>query len=90
MGLKKREGFLSFPPEKGRLFREENLFERMGFDRGFTLFTNTLLPFSSRELHIAYSHLSFQAPHGVLHHPGVYTMCIFGHAQLDRVLDETR
>lgn len=30
MGLKEREGFLSFSPEKGRLIREENLFERWG------------------------------------------------------------
>ena len=93
MGLKEREGFLSFSPEKGRLIREENLFERWGLmedSRYSQTHCQTLLPFLSRELHIANSHISFQAPHGVLHHPGVYTMCIFGHAQLDRVLDETR
>ena len=28
VGLKERKGFLSFSPEKGRLIREENLFER--------------------------------------------------------------
>ena len=28
VGLKERKGFFSFSPEKGRLIREENLFER--------------------------------------------------------------
>ena len=80
---------MSFSLKRGDLL-ERRTYLREGFNGGLTLFTNILLPFSSRELHIVNSHLSFQAPHGVLHHPGVYTMCIFGHAQLDRVLDETR
>ena len=42
-----------------------------------------------RKLHRAHSDVSLQAPHGVLHYPSVYTLCISGHAQLDRILDAT-
>lgn len=46
------------------------------------------LNFYDRELHRTNSDFSIQASHGISHHPGVYTVCIPGHAQLDRVLDE--
>ena len=43
---------------------------------------------SSRELHSADGDVSVQEAHGLLHHPGVHTLRVSGHAQLDRVLDE--
>ena len=45
---------------------------------------------SSRELHGVNSDFSVQEAHGILHHPGVHTLRVSGHAQLDRVLDEAR
>ena len=46
------------------------------------------LVLSLRELHSTDGDISVQEAHGLLRHPGVHTLCISGHAQLDRVLDE--
>lgn len=54
-----------------------------------TILTSSLV-LCSRELHSVDSDVSVQEAHGVLRHPGVHTLRIFGHAQLDRVLDEAR
>lgn len=43
---------------------------------------------SPRELHSVDSDVSIQEAYGLLHHPGIRTLRISGHAQLDRVLDE--
>ena len=48
------------------------------------------LVLSSRDLHGVNSDFSVQEAHGILHHPGVHTLRVSGHAQLDRVLDEAR
>lgn len=43
-----------------------------------------------RKLYGVDSDVSVQEAHGLLHHTGVYTVRISGHAQLDCVLDEAR
>ena len=46
------------------------------------------LVLSSRKLHSVDGDFSVQEAHGLLHHPGVHTLRISGHAQLDCLLDE--